>query len=276
MEVGGPRLAIAGLGIKRGTPFYNATRSWQARWPDHAAAPRQKLALGDDELADWRDAIARIVTGLDPANGIYEQFAGFHALEPLDLAAYAERTVPIDVVIGREQTQRSQVVKPGRRGGANGAAARGIPRRYGGKEFPPLRAALRPRQFAQHGDARPWSRHVWAMPRWRCAICARPQPPTSTSTPTAPAACASIWALFLAFFRGFLFAKAIVVKTIIAAQSALRSAMTRTESFADDVPDADFAFIDRPPDRLPVRQQPYFPSSSIRQDGLLMHGPSTP
>ena len=83
----------------------------QARWPDQAAALRQKLALGDDELADWRDAIARIVTGLDPATGIYEQFAGFHSLEPLDLAAYAERTVPIDVVIGRERTQRSQVVK---------------------------------------------------------------------------------------------------------------------------------------------------------------------
>ena len=81
------------------------------RWPDHAAALRKKLALGDEELADWRDAIARIVTGLDPATGIYEQFAGFHALEPLELADYAERTVPIDVVIGRERTQRSQVVK---------------------------------------------------------------------------------------------------------------------------------------------------------------------
>jgi trehalose/maltose hydrolase-like predicted phosphorylase len=55
--------------------------------------------------------MARIVTGLDPATGLYEQFAGFHALEPLDLAQYADRTVPIDVVIGRERTQRSQVVK---------------------------------------------------------------------------------------------------------------------------------------------------------------------
>lgn len=81
------------------------------RWPDRAAALRNKLALGDDELADWRDAVAHIVIGLDPATGVYEQFAGFHALEPLDLAAYAERTVPIDVVIGRERTQRSQVVK---------------------------------------------------------------------------------------------------------------------------------------------------------------------
>ena len=51
------------------------------------------------------------MTGLDRATGIYEQFAGFHALQPLDLTAYADRKVPIDVVIGRELTQRSQVVK---------------------------------------------------------------------------------------------------------------------------------------------------------------------
>jgi trehalose/maltose hydrolase-like predicted phosphorylase len=82
-----------------------------ARWPDRGAALREKLALGEDELADWRDAVQRIVTGLDPSTGIYEQFAGFHALQPLDLADYADRTVPIDVVIGRERTQGSQVVK---------------------------------------------------------------------------------------------------------------------------------------------------------------------
>jgi trehalose/maltose hydrolase-like predicted phosphorylase len=81
------------------------------RWPNHAAALREKLALGDDELADWRDAIARIVTGLDAATGIYEQFAGYHKLEPLDLSLYADRKMPIDVVIGPERTQRSQVVK---------------------------------------------------------------------------------------------------------------------------------------------------------------------
>ena len=62
---------------------------------------------------------------LDPDTGIYEQFAVFHALEPLDLADYAD-----------------------------GAAARGIPRRHGRAEFPPLRAALRLRQFAWRGDAR--------------------------------------------------------------------------------------------------------------------------
>lgn len=83
----------------------------QANWPERAAALRQKLSLGDDELEDWRDAVARLVTGLDPATGIYEQFAGFHALEPLDLTAYAGANVPLDMVIRHQRMQRSQVVK---------------------------------------------------------------------------------------------------------------------------------------------------------------------
>jgi trehalose/maltose hydrolase-like predicted phosphorylase len=83
----------------------------RARWPDGAAALLGKLALGDDELADWHDAVARLATGLDPATGLYEQFAGYHELESVDLSPYAGRDVPIDVLIGRERTQRSQVVK---------------------------------------------------------------------------------------------------------------------------------------------------------------------
>ena len=96
---------------------WNITRALEAiemlksRWPDRAAALCDKLALGDEELADWRAAAARIVSGLDPATGIYEEFAGYHKLEPIDLSLYADRNVPIDVVLGRERTQRSQVVK---------------------------------------------------------------------------------------------------------------------------------------------------------------------
>jgi trehalose/maltose hydrolase-like predicted phosphorylase len=96
---------------------WNITRALEAlellqvRWPCQATSLLKKLTLSDEELADWRDAVERIVVGVDPKTGIYEQFAGFHALEPIDLTDYADRTVPIDVVIGRERTQRAQVVK---------------------------------------------------------------------------------------------------------------------------------------------------------------------
>ena len=83
----------------------------QARWPEQAKALRERLRLTSEELADWRDAVARIVTGFDAASGLYEQFAGFHALDPFDLTQYAGRTSPIDVIIGRERTQASQIVK---------------------------------------------------------------------------------------------------------------------------------------------------------------------
>ena len=39
------------------------------------------------------------------------QFAGFSALEEIDLADYVGRSVPMDVVLGRERTGRSQVIK---------------------------------------------------------------------------------------------------------------------------------------------------------------------
>lgn len=83
----------------------------EAYWPDRAAGLRKRLEIDDAELADWRDAVDRIVTGFDPATELYEQFAGYDALEVIDLAKYADRTTPIDVVLGRERTQKSQVIK---------------------------------------------------------------------------------------------------------------------------------------------------------------------
>ena len=99
---------MARWNIARGLETIEAMRT---RWPEHAAALCERLALGEAELTDWRDAVGRIVTGLDPSTGLYEQFAGYHQLEPLDLSLYADRKTPIDVVVGRERTQRSQVVK---------------------------------------------------------------------------------------------------------------------------------------------------------------------
>ena len=88
-----------------------AMETIRARWPERAQALLGRLGIDAAELADWADAVDKIVTGFDPATGLYEQFAGYHRLEAINLADYAGRTVPIDVIIGRERTQASQVVK---------------------------------------------------------------------------------------------------------------------------------------------------------------------
>ncbi|MGI9146432.1 MAG: glycoside hydrolase family 65 protein [Chloroflexota bacterium] len=81
------------------------------RWPDEWRALRARLGLDVDEMAHWRDAAAGLVSGQDPVTGRIEQFAGYFGLEDVDLTQYAGRTVPMDVVLGRERTQASQIGK---------------------------------------------------------------------------------------------------------------------------------------------------------------------
>jgi len=81
------------------------------RWPDHWAPLSARLGLGVAELEAWRQAVDTILPGLDAQTGLYEQFAGYFDLEDIDLTAYAGRSVPMDVVLGRTRTQGSQVIK---------------------------------------------------------------------------------------------------------------------------------------------------------------------
>ncbi len=81
------------------------------RWPQDWARLSSRLELGEAELDEWRAAAETIATGLDPKTGLFEEFEGYFGLENIDLAAYAGRTMPMDVVLGRERTQKSQVVK---------------------------------------------------------------------------------------------------------------------------------------------------------------------
>jgi trehalose/maltose hydrolase-like predicted phosphorylase len=81
------------------------------RWPDRWAGLSSRLGLGDTELAQWRSVAETVATGWNPQTGLFEQFAGFFGLEDIDLSAYEGRSVPMDVVLGRERTQQSRVIK---------------------------------------------------------------------------------------------------------------------------------------------------------------------
>jgi trehalose/maltose hydrolase-like predicted phosphorylase len=81
------------------------------RWPDHWARLSHGLGLDDTELVRWRAVAETMATGWNSQTGLFEQFSGFFGLEEIDLAGYAGRSVPMDVVLGRERTQRSKVIK---------------------------------------------------------------------------------------------------------------------------------------------------------------------
>ena len=62
-------------------------------------------------FSNGRRAAQTLFTGFSSESGLFEQFAGFFGLEEIDLSQYADRKRPIDVILGRERTQRTQVVK---------------------------------------------------------------------------------------------------------------------------------------------------------------------
>jgi trehalose/maltose hydrolase-like predicted phosphorylase len=80
-------------------------------WPERWASLSSALGLDQAELADWLSVADALATGFDPKTGLYDQFAGFLGLEQIDLGDYAGRSVPMDVVLGRERIGRSQVIK---------------------------------------------------------------------------------------------------------------------------------------------------------------------
>ena len=79
--------------------------------PDACRAISDRLCVESGEPASWRRLAAGMTTGFDPRNNLFEQFAGFFQLEDLDLEAYRARTLPIDILLGHERTQKSKVVK---------------------------------------------------------------------------------------------------------------------------------------------------------------------
>jgi trehalose/maltose hydrolase-like predicted phosphorylase len=81
------------------------------RWPARWASLSTRLALDDHELGRWSRTVETIATGFDPGTGQFDQFAGFHQLEEVDLSKYAGRSVPMDVILGRDKIRRSQVIK---------------------------------------------------------------------------------------------------------------------------------------------------------------------
>jgi len=90
----------------------NAYTNVMARWNLRCAASAAGGVIDQAERHRWSDLATSLVDGYDPDSGLYEQFAGFFALEPLVVADIApQRPIAAEILLGRARTQAAQVVK---------------------------------------------------------------------------------------------------------------------------------------------------------------------
>ena len=82
-----------------------------ARAPGKAAELGERIGLSPGELTHWRNVADALVDGFDPQTKLYEQFAGFYEMDDVDPAALAARPMAADLLLGREVTLKSKVVK---------------------------------------------------------------------------------------------------------------------------------------------------------------------
>ncbi len=92
----------------------NAFTNVMARWNLRLASSHAPHAsdVTDEEAKRWLAIAGALVDGFDPATGVYEQFAGFRALEPLVIAEIAKtRPIAADILLGHGCVARAQVLK---------------------------------------------------------------------------------------------------------------------------------------------------------------------
>jgi trehalose/maltose hydrolase-like predicted phosphorylase len=94
----------------------NAFTNVMARWNLRRAADAVERDAGTQvdatEIARWRDVADALVDGYNADTGVYEQFTGFHALEPLIIAEFApRRPIAADLLLGAHRVNGAQVLK---------------------------------------------------------------------------------------------------------------------------------------------------------------------
>jgi trehalose/maltose hydrolase-like predicted phosphorylase len=87
----------------------NAFTNAMARWNLRTAARRAAAPAG--ERKTWSELAATLVDGYDHGSGLYEQFEGYHSLEPIAVRDLAEPPFAADVLAGRARIAGSQVIK---------------------------------------------------------------------------------------------------------------------------------------------------------------------
>jgi trehalose/maltose hydrolase-like predicted phosphorylase len=89
----------------------NTYTNLMARWNLRRGADLLSRPCDTDEADGWRALAEGLVDGWSPERGIYEQFAGYFALEPLVMSDVAPPPALADVMLGPQRVAGSQIIK---------------------------------------------------------------------------------------------------------------------------------------------------------------------
>lgn len=70
-----------------------------------------KINLENNEIQNWHNIKDRIYVAYNPKIMLYEQFYGYFNLEYINLKDYEPRNVPMDMILGRDKTSKTQIIK---------------------------------------------------------------------------------------------------------------------------------------------------------------------
>ena len=80
-------------------------------YPDKANQLTNQLDLTGEALDHWRDVIDHVIIHHDPETGLMLQFDDFFERQQIDWEAYEGRTESLQLLLGIEETNQSQVIK---------------------------------------------------------------------------------------------------------------------------------------------------------------------
>lgn len=83
----------------------------QQQAPDRWRELAGRLQYDDAEIKRWPALADAMFTGFDSQTLLFEQFSGYFDKEQVDLRSYEPRTAAMDVILGHERIQRTNIVK---------------------------------------------------------------------------------------------------------------------------------------------------------------------
>ncbi len=79
--------------------------------PDQWSEFSSRLGFTEEEIGQWSKTADRMFTGLHAETKIFEQFDGYFQKEKIDLQNYEPRTAAMDLILGHDRIQKTNIVK---------------------------------------------------------------------------------------------------------------------------------------------------------------------